>query len=119
LGQTEFAKYYNLNIPAPLFDQHYALAVRIIAEARDAFQTQYNSDQFYVVIYPDEGDYFEDMQSHLEAAGLKLLNYDEQLKLDVDQGLAIEHDGHPTGNAHEIVAGWLADDLNLGVDQSQ
>jgi hypothetical protein len=114
LEHSEIAKYFNVNIPGELRDRHYAHAARIMAEARDTFQETYNSDQFYVVIYPDEGDYFEDMEVHLKAAGLKVLNYDERMKIEKDPDLSIIGDGHPTGNAHQIVAGWIVDDTGIG-----
>ncbi|OQY36439.1 MAG: hypothetical protein B6243_03195 [Anaerolineaceae bacterium 4572_5.2] len=106
--------YFHINLPAKLTDRHYAFAVRVIAEARDAFLQQYPAGQFYVLIYPDEGDYFEDMQPHLDAAGLKILNYDELIKLDPNIGLSIAGDGHPTGKAHQIVAEHLVSDLDIG-----
>ena len=118
LEQSEMATYFQLNIPPRLSSRHYAHAVRIIAEARDTFQAKYRSDDFYVVIYPDEGDYFEDMEPHLQAANLKILNYDEALKLDPEAGLAISPiDRHPTQAAHQIVAEWLVADLGIGEDR--
>jgi hypothetical protein len=116
LGQSEIAKYYRVNIPAKLTSSHYGLTARIIAEARNTFQAKYNHDDFYVVIYSDEGDYFEDMLPYFEQFGLKILNYDERLKLNSDEGLAIAGDGHPTGKAHRIVAGWIVTDLGIGTD---
>ncbi|MEM7030598.1 MAG: hypothetical protein AAF629_13605 [Chloroflexota bacterium] len=118
LEQSEIARYYNINVPNVLQDRHYAHAVRIIAAARDTFQEKYDSNQFYVMIYPDEGDYFEDMEAHLMAADLQLLNYDERMKLDKEAGLAIKGDGHPTAQAHEIVAQWLVEDLELGASNT-
>ena len=114
LGQSEIARYYNVNIPPKLRDRHYAFAARVIAEARDTFKAKYHSDNFYILIYPDEGDYFEDLQSHFETFGLRILNYDERMKLNPDEGLAIPGDGHPTGRAHQIVAGWVVEDLGIG-----
>jgi len=114
LGQSEIAKYYRINLPAKLNRSHYYRAAQIIAEARNTFQTKYRSDAFYVLIYPDEGDYVEDMIPHFEQFGLKYLNYDERIKLDIDKGLAIAGDGHPTGKAHRLVAGWMVADLGLG-----
>lgn len=114
LEKSEIADYYDVNIPGELKDRHYAFAVRIIAAARDAFRAKFHSDQFYVVIYPDEGDYFEEMEPHFIQAGLKILNYDEALKLDPAQGLAIAGDGHPTAKAHQIVARMIVADLALG-----
>ncbi|HEY86043.1 MAG TPA: hypothetical protein G4N96_13125, partial [Chloroflexi bacterium] len=114
LSKSEIATYFHINLPAKLTDRHYAFAVRVIAEARDAFLQQYPAGQFYVLIYPDEGDYFEDMQPHLDAAGLKILNYDELIKLDPNIGLSIAGDGHPTGKAHQIVAEHLVSDLDIG-----
>lgn len=111
LGQREIARYYNINLPNELTNRHYGHAARIIAEARDTFRTKYNSDAFYVVIYPDEGDYFEDMEPFFNQYGLNILNYDERMKLDPDQGLAIAGDGHPTGQANQIVAGWIIEEL--------
>lgn len=114
LGHSEIARYYNVNIPPRLQDRHYAFAARVIAAARDTFTAKYHSDDFYVLIYPDEGDYFEDLQPHFEAFGLNILNYDERLKLNPDEGLAIVGDGHPTGKTHHIVAGWITEDLDIG-----
>lgn len=113
LGQREIAKYYNLNLPAELATRHYEHTARIIAEARDAFRAKYNSDDFYIVIYPDEGDYFEDIVPFFDQFALKYLNYDERIKLSPEAGLAIEGDGHPTGKAHRIVAEWIVSDLGL------
>ena len=112
------AKYYNLNIPA-LRDSHYQFAVRLMAEARDTFRAKFKSDQFYVLIYPDEGDYFEDMAAHLVAAELKVLNYDELLKLDEAAGLAIAGDGHPTAKAHQIVAQQIVADMGIGAGETE
>ena len=116
LGHSEIAKYFNVNIPGELQDRHYAHAVRIIAEARDTFQARYGGNQFYVVIYPDEGDYFEDMEAHFKAAGLKVLNYDERMQIEKDPELSLTGDGHPTGKAHEIVAGWIVEDIGIAAE---
>lgn len=116
LDQSEIAKYYRVNIPAKLTSSHYGHTARIIAEARDTFRAKYNQDDFYVVIYSDEGDYFEDMLPYFEQYGLVILNYDEKMKLSSDEGLSFAGDGHPTGKAHRIVAGWIVADLGLGAD---
>ncbi len=113
LGKSEIARYYHLNIPPVLQDRHYAFAARIIAAARDAFINQYPAGQFYVLIYPDEGDYAEDIMPHLQAAGLTVLNYDESFKLSPAEGLGIAGDGHPTGLAHRRVAEYLVADTGL------
>lgn len=115
LGQREMARYYNINLPNELASHHYGQAARIIAEARDTFRAKYNSDEFYVVIYPDEGDYFEDMEIFFDQYNLNILNYDERMKLNPDEGLAIKGDGHPTGQAHQIVADWIVEDLQKKV----
>lgn len=116
LGQSEIARYFKVNIPPRLTDKHYAFTAQIIAEARDTFKAKYHSDRFYVLVYPDEGDYFEDMEPHFKAYGLNVLNYDERMKLDADAGLGIAGDRHPTGKAHQIVAEWVVEDLNLNDD---
>jgi hypothetical protein len=113
LARSEIAHYYNVNIPPRLMDHHYGFTARVIAEARDEFRARFNSDEFYVVIYPDEGDYAEDIIPHFERLGLKYLNYDELVKLDSDEGLSIAGDRHPTGKAHHMVAGWIVSDLGL------
>jgi len=119
LGQSEIAKYYHVNIPPRLTDRHYAFTARVIAEARDTFRAKFNSDEFYVVIYPDEGDYAEDIIPHFEQLGLKYLNYDERIKLSSEEGLSIAGDGHPTGKAHQMVAKWIVEDLGIGVDGNE
>lgn len=111
LPHSEIAQYFNVTLPPQLTAQHYIFTAQLIAAARDNFQTQFGSSQFYVVIYPDEGDYIEDLLPHLQSFDLMVLNYDEAMKLDVEAGLAIKGDGHPTGKAHARVAEWLVDDL--------
>jgi hypothetical protein len=113
LGETEFARYFNLNIPGTLQSGHFWLTARIIAEARDEFKKQYPDSKFYVVIYPDEGDYYEDIAPYFAEFQLTVLNYDEWLKLDAETGTAIKGDGHPTGAAHKQVAEWITQDLGI------
>jgi hypothetical protein len=36
------------------------------------------------------------------------------MKIEKDPDLSIIGDGHPTGNAHQIVAGWIVDDTGIG-----
>jgi hypothetical protein len=117
LGATEFARYTNLNIPSPLRAGDYWLTARLVAEARDEFLRRYPTSQFYVVVYPDEGDYFEEIGPYFEEFGLKVLNYDEWLKLDAVAGTAFKDDGHPTGVANRQVAEWIALDLGLANDR--
>jgi len=114
LDQSEIARYYNVNIPPRLANRHYGLAARVMAEARDVFRAKFNSDDFYIVIYPDEGDYAEDIIPHFERLGLNYLNYDERIKLSSEAGLSIVGDGHPTGRAHQMVAEWIVADLGIG-----
>jgi hypothetical protein len=113
LQQTEFARYYHLNIPGTLRPGHYWLTARIIAEARDTFIRKFPDSHFYIVVYPDEGDYLEDIAPFFEEFGLVVLNYDEWLKLDPTLGTAIAGDGHPTGKANEQVAHWIVQDLGI------
>lgn len=113
LAKSEVTKYYNLNIPGTLASSHYQHTARIVAAARDTFEAKFNSTDFYVVIYPDEGDYAEDIVPFFEQANLKVLNYDELMKLDPEQGLSIAGDGHPTGKANKIVAEKIVKDSGL------
>jgi hypothetical protein len=64
-------------------------------------------------VYPDEGDYFEDIVPFFEEFDLVVLNYDEWLKLDPRLGTAIAGDGHPTGQANQQVARWIVQDLGI------
>jgi len=80
---------------------------------RDNSLVLYPNTAFHVVIYLDEGDYVEGMIPHFERLGLQYLNYDEMMKLSVEDGLAIAGDGHPTGTAHKLVAEWIVTDLGL------
>ncbi|MDM8531041.1 hypothetical protein QUF63_07700 [Anaerolineales bacterium HSG25] len=116
LPNSEIASYFNVTIPPRLTDRHYKFTAQLIAAARDTFQDKFGSDQFYVVVYPDEGDYFEDIQPHFETAGLNVLNYDKRMKLDPEAGLGIKNDGHPTGKAHQQVARWIIEDLGMSIN---
>lgn len=116
LGKSEIARYFNVNIPPNLRPAHYAFAARLVAAARDSFIEQYPAGRFYVLIYPDEGDYAEDIIPFFEADGLTVLNYDEAFKLSPEEGLGIAGDGHPTGLAHRRVAEYLVTDTGLNTE---
>ncbi len=113
LAKSEIATYYRLNLPLGLANRHYRFTARLIAAARDTFREKFQSDDFYILIYPDEGDYVADMIPHFEDFQLQYLNYDEMLKLD-RAGYGIEGDGHPTGKAHAQVARAMVEDLGIG-----
>ena len=109
LGQSQVLKFFNIDFPLRLRDEDLQLTAKIIEESRAVYQEKFNSDQFYVLIYPGLGA--PELIPYLEAAGITYLNYYELPDIyDDDFWLG---EGHPTAKAHRIVAEKLVQDLGL------
>jgi hypothetical protein len=110
LGKSEIAKYFHVNLPAEINDEHLRLTARIVEESARTFKRQFGSDAFYVLFYPGSG-YSASLIPYLKKAGVKYLDYSKLLDMKAS-GYAIPGDGHPTAKAHQRVAAQLAQDVN-------
>ncbi len=103
------AKYFNITLPR-LNDSHIAFTARVIEESAKAFKRDFNSDAFYVLIYPP-ASCAPTLISYLEEVHIKYLDYGTLL--DGDDDRVWQPDRHPTALGHKIVAEKTAVDLGI------
>ncbi len=109
LGHSQTLKYFGISFPLRLREQDLKTTVRIIAESRNIYKEKFNSDEFYVLIYPTLGR--PEMIPYLEAAGISYLDYSD-LPDAYDKNFWLG-EGHPAAKGHKIVAQKLVQDLEL------
>jgi hypothetical protein len=111
LGASQMARYFGVDFPRTLTEEHFTLTARILAEARDAFRRTFHSDRFYVLLYPGSKR-AKRLIPALVQAGIPYLDY--TALFDPHQpAFHIVGDGHPTPTAHRTVATRVAHDLGL------
>jgi hypothetical protein len=83
----------------------------LIDETRVLFEKKFQSEGFYVVLYPNKQDGLtNDMVAVMKAGGAKILDYRDMLGKDKEKWF-ITDDGHPKPELHKLVAEKLAEDL--------
>ena len=115
IGKSQVVHFLGLDFPA-VRDRHVELVAGMIESSRDMLKDRYEDVAFYVLFYPGYSETAPDLIPYLETAGINYLDYGDLLHLE-QPGMWIEYDGHPTGEAYEIVAEKLVDDLGIRTDQ--
>jgi hypothetical protein len=113
-SKSQTLRYFGIDFPLRYSDEHLKTTVRIIEESRNTYRDKFNSDEFYVLIYPGLG--FPELIPFLEAAGIRYLDYSDIPPIYNDDFWLGE--GHPTAKAHRIVAEKLVQDLGIVADTS-
>jgi hypothetical protein len=108
LGSSQTIRYFQFDFPE-INDGHLRLTTKMIVEARNNFTEKFNSEEFYVILYPSSGEL---LIPYLETAGLEYLNYSDVFS-PRETGLSIPYDGHPTPQAYRILAEKLTKDLGI------
>jgi hypothetical protein len=109
LGKSQTLRFFNIDFPLNYSDDDLKTTAGIIDESRRFYQAKFNSDRFYVLIYPGLG--YPDLLPHLEAAGIPYLDYSDLPQMHNDDFWLGE--GHPSAKGHRIVAARLVQDLGL------
>ncbi len=92
------------------------LAALLLDEARILFEKKFQSEGFYLLVYPGRQDSLtDDVVNFCKEHGAKILDYRNMLgtpdKIDYDRWF-IPGDGHPTPDLHKKVAEQIVRDLN-------
>ena len=111
LGKSEIATYFNFGFSYGVDEDDLKLTARIVEDSRNAFSKLFESDDFYVVLYPGS-KIGKRLFPHFKRARVKYLDYSELFD-PTREDLQIEGDAHPTPKAYR----WLADQLtqDLGI----
>lgn len=108
-GKSQTLDYFGVSFPLRVSDRDLKTTAKIFEESRHLFKEAFNSDQFYVLIYPDLG--IKEFLPYLEAADINYLDYSTLPEAHNEDFWLGE--GHPTAKAHRIVAERLIEDLEL------
>ena len=108
LGTSQIVRYFDLDFPR-INDDHYRMTARLIAESQKTFITKFDSNDFYVLLYPGSS---ERLIPYLERSQIKYLDYRNLLD-QTEKSVQFPGDGHPTSNAYEIIAKKLVQDLGI------
>jgi hypothetical protein len=88
------------------------LMAAIIDEARQEFEKKFESDGFYVVVYPGKQTNLTlEVAKILKERGAKILEYRDMLGKAGKGGWYIEGDGHPNPALHAKIAEQIGKDL--------
>lgn len=107
LGNSLALKTFNVDLP-PIGDQELRITARVIQAARDEFKRKFNSEDFYVLLYPGRKS---SLIPYLEQAGIKYLDYAKVFPFTPAYHLF--QDGHPSPLAHQTLAEQVVKDLQL------
>ncbi len=112
MGKSQILIYLHLKFPIKINDDHINLTSKIIEESRNTFREKFNSNDFYVLLYPTKSKNVKSLIPYFKGAGIKILDYSNLIDMTKKE-FSIEGDGHPTAKAHKIVAVKLAEDLGI------
>lgn len=109
LGNSYIVAATDVDLPR-LGDPAKQATVAVIAAARDEFKKQFQSDEFYVLLYPGNIK-VGDIRPQLQAAGIKYLDYSDLLNPQAPEN-HLPLDAHPTPLAYRRIAEKLVADLS-------
>jgi hypothetical protein len=112
MGRSQILQYYNITFPPRIREEHIRLTARIIAEARTAFQQQFPSAEFYVLLYPGVRS-GKDIIPYLTQAGIKYFDYASFIDWPHPELTLADGNRHPSAQGHRMVAAQLAKDLGI------
>jgi hypothetical protein len=111
MTKSYIMKYFNVNFPLRINDYHIKITSKIIEESRNTFRKKFHSDDFYVIIYPDEKIYKKIIPYFIESK-IKYLDYSNLIDFS-EREFHIKHDGHPTAKAYLTIAEKLTKDIGI------
>lgn len=110
-------KYSGIDIPVFVGNDDIELTARIVEAARDEFVARFQSERFYVLLWPvpaHERDLVDRFAARLGKSGVRVLDYSDLVDMaDARYVFDRVYDGHPTPETHAVVADALARDLGI------
>ena len=120
LSRRGIVRFAHLDIPLVLKKRHFLLTSRVIQESKNILEHDFDSVDFYVVVYPalkQRWPHIAPVVSFLEAAGVSVLDYRDLL--DLESGKYFIHkefERHPSPKSYQEVAARLVSDLVFAAD---
>lgn len=117
MNMSSTLEYFNIEYPFKIERPQYTYAAKMIEAAFENYKSQFNNDNFFVVIYPTPIPYGsnEIIVEELQKLNVKVLDYSTLFDMKSSK-YSLENDGHPTALANHAVIKQLEKDLaQLGV----
>ncbi|MCF6285115.1 MAG: hypothetical protein L3K26_07990, partial [Candidatus Hydrogenedentes bacterium] len=109
-------EYFQVDFPLRLTARHFELCTAVVSAAAAQFELQFESQDFWVVIYPSfpgHRSVDQTMAARFERAGLRVLDYSALFEPDMDGYFFLPHDPHPTPKAHRELADNMANEVHF------
>lgn len=112
LGKSHILRYFKVDIPRHITTDHLVYFVRLLAKTRDVYLQQFPGSEFYVVIYPNQTEFYQELFLGLTLLKIPYLDY-RDLFTRGDPSYALQGDGHPTAKAWSLIGRRVVHDLRL------
>ncbi|MBI3557578.1 MAG: hypothetical protein HY074_15055 [Deltaproteobacteria bacterium] len=113
IGQSHLAGYFHVDLSKTLSDHDVETAVRIIDESRRRFKRDFDSDDFYVMIWPGSEVSVQKRALKLfQERKFRILDYSDMHYAETPENVV--GDGHPGPRIQERFAARLAKDILHG-----
>lgn len=115
-SQEHFMKWSRADLPPAVPSYGYELCAAILAAARAEYQKRFPGNEFYVIIDPTCREDFRPMEilSALAKRGVPVINALGAFPEDSEY-LYFPRDGHPTPEAHALLAKWFVAQFPAGL----
>lgn len=110
LFHSKVRQHFAMDFPFAYRPKDYELTANIIKKSEEEFKKQFNNAPFYVIVYPDVLHKDSPMVELLRKKGLKVLDYRKLFPFPSKE-FQLQHDGHPTPEAHRLLMEQLTKDL--------
>ncbi|OGW80517.1 MAG: hypothetical protein A3G33_09545 [Omnitrophica bacterium RIFCSPLOWO2_12_FULL_44_17] len=111
LGKSQILKYFKIDLPPRIRFSDVKLVAKILERSRDLFKEKFKSNNFFVIILPEQKKLGPKIIPYFKTAGIQYLDYSSWNL--TEKGLRMEYDGHPTPKGYALMAGKLATDLKI------
>ena len=118
-SNSQVVKFFKLELPR-INENHIKLTAKIFEESKNLFKEQFNSDDFYVLIYPLNSSHTRILVKYLTKFNVKYLDYSRLFIEEPafrnyfpSQLYFIENDDHPKPILHKWISEKIVKDLAL------
>jgi hypothetical protein len=112
--QSNIVKYFELDFPLKLKEEHIQLVVEMIAASKKEYQKQFPGNEFYVVIYPIWFNFEEkQMPIFLNRLKEKQIKYITLTEFRYEKAQTLGEDPHPNAQTHDTLSKLLYHKIKL------
>ncbi|MEY4541731.1 MAG: hypothetical protein RLZZ306_3488 [Bacteroidota bacterium] len=107
-GNTNTAQYFRIGYPKNHNDTHYQLVVDILKKTKQEYKSQFENDNFYVIIFPGS-PLKPSMKTMFDQSGIRYFDYSKLL--DLEKNYLPFDSAHPKGEVYKLTMDKFYSDL--------